>query len=200
MRNLSVVLNVILFLLVGVLFFLHFSGRTPAVAAATPGEKSADAATGSSCNIAYVNIDSLEEHYTYFKEKKDELEKKQRSIEQELNGNAQALQNEVAQLRQKAATMTQAEGEAAQKSIMQKQQALQQKEQNLQQQFMQQQAQFNDELQRRLDDFLTKYNADKKYTYILSYSKGMSNILYKDAAYDITNAVIAGLNAAEEKK
>lgn len=198
--NLSIILNIVLFVLVGVLFYFYFAGKTPASTAGLPAAHRNDStgATAGMQKIAYVNIDSLESNYNYFKVKKAELEKKQNDIERELNANAQALQKEVAQLQQRASTMTQAEGEAAQRSIMQKNQALQQKEQNLRQQFMEQQARFNDELQQRLNDFLVKYNADKRFAYILSYSKGLSNILYKDEAYDITADVIAGLNAQEK--
>ncbi|GAA4303849.1 OmpH family outer membrane protein [Compostibacter hankyongensis] len=197
MKNLSIALNVVLFVLVGILFYLHFSG--PRSAAVPAGPRKAEAQNGT-LKIAYVNIDSLEANYEYFKIKKGELEKQQASIERELNANAQALQKEVSDLQQKASTMTQSEGEAAQRSIVQKNRALQQKEQTLRQQFVEQQTRFNDELQKKLNDFLEQYNADKRYTYILSYSPGLSNILYKDEAYDITKEVIDGLNAASKNQ
>jgi outer membrane protein len=195
MKRLSVVLNVILFVLVAVLFYLHFSTRTGRTDRTTNTGK--DTSVQSPLRIAFVNIDSLEAHYGYFQQKKVELAKKQEAIQNDLAGRAKALQNEVAQLQKKAPTMTQTEGEAAQKSIMQKQQALQQREQDLRQQFMEEQQQFNMDLHARLDRFLQKYNADKHYTYILSYSEGVSDILYKDPAKDITADVIKGLNAME---
>lgn len=195
MKKLSLVLNIILFVLVGILFYLHFNTTSkPAPARIETGSS-----TSSSLKIAYVNIDSLEEHYSYFQQKKTELEKKQESIQNDLNNRAKALQGEVAQLQKKAPTMTQAEGEAAQKSIMQKQQALQQREQNLRNEFLQDQQKFNEDLHNRLDAFLKKYNADKDYTYILSYSSALSDILYKDSAYNITADVISGLNAEQNK-
>jgi len=71
-------------------------------------------------------------------------------------------------------------------------------------QYAEQENKFNEELQKRLNDFLTKFNSDKRYAYILSYRTGASNVLYKDEKYDITNEVIKGLNEAnastEEKK
>lgn len=193
MKKTSIVLNIILFILVGVLFYLHYAGTgNKAVSVST-----ADTSVTGGIRIAFVNIDSLEEHYSYFQVKKEELSKKQAAIQKDLGSRAQALQNEVAALQKKAATMTQSEGEAAQKSIMQKQQALQQREQNLRQEFLGDQQQFNSELHARLDAFLKKYNQDKRYTYILSYSEGASDILYKEDANDITADVIRGLNAEE---
>lgn len=194
MKKTSIVLNVVLFVLVGVLFYLHFAGtgKTGSVASSV-----SDSAAGAPMRIAYVNIDSLELHYSYFQVKKEELSKKQASIQQDLSGRAKALQDEVAALQKKAPTMTQSQGEAAQKSIMQKQQALQQREQSLRQDFLADQQQFNQELHARLDKFLKKYNQDKGYTYILSYSDGVSDILYKEPSNDITADVIRGLNAEE---
>lgn len=195
MKKLSLTLNIILFILVGVLFYLHFAPGTTNNAPRSNDQVSDS--NSAPLRIAYVNLDSLELHYSYFQKKKAELEKKQQSIQNDLSNRAKALQNEVAELQKKAPTMTQTQGEAAQKSILQKQQALQQREQNLREEFMQDQQQFNTDLHHRLDSFLKKYNADKKYTYILSYSSAMSDILYKDPAFDITNDVIKGLNAQE---
>lgn len=198
MKKISVILNIVLFILVGVLFYLHFSSRKSnenvnAVNKNIPAEND-PSGTALQMRIAYVNIDTLEAHYGYFQQKKAELSKEQQDIQNDLSSRAQALQNEVAKLQQKASTMTQAEGESAQRAILQKQQALQQREQNLREKFLQEQQDFNTDLHNRLNKFLTKYNADKRYTYILSYSEQASDILYKDSANDITSDVIKGLN------
>lgn len=152
--------------------------------------------------IAYVDIDTVEANYNYFKEKKAELEKKQQAIDNELKANVRALQNEAADFQRKAQGMTQSEGEAAQRTLYEKQQQLEGKAQNMRSQYAEQENKFNEELQHRLNDFLQKFNSDKKYAYILSYRSGASNVLYKDEQYNITNEVIAGLNEANipEKK
>jgi outer membrane protein len=147
--------------------------------------------------VAYVDIDTVEAYYDYFKEKKAELEKKQQAIDNELKANVRALQNEAADFQRKANTMTQAEGEAAQRTLYGKQQELQEKEQNMRSTYAEQENKFNEELQKRLNDYLEKLNSDKRYAYILSYRTGASNILYKDPKYDITREVIKGLNEAE---
>jgi outer membrane protein len=153
-------------------------------------------ASNSSFIIAYVDIDTVEAHYEYFKEKKAELEKKQQAIDNELQANVRALQNEAADFQRKANSMTQAEGETTQRALYNKQQQLEGKAQNMRSQYAEQENKFNEELQKRLNDFLTKYNSDKKYAYILSYRSGASNVLYKDDKYDITTEVIKGLNEA----
>lgn len=163
------------------------------------GAKTAAPADGS-FKIAYVDLDSLEAHYGYFKEKKAELEKKQEQIENELQAKARVLQNEYAALQQRAQAgqLSQVEGQTAERNLMQKNQELEAGRQKMQQQYMQQEAQFNDDLQNKLDDFLKGYNKGR-FAYIFSYRKGGTNILYKDAQYDITTDVIRGLNETLSK-
>lgn len=190
MKKVLIAVNAILIVLVAVLFYLHFSAPVQA-----PAAKAAPASAAAPVQrIAWVNIDSLESHYAYFQEKSAELAKKQQAVQKDLAGRARAIQDQIADLRKKAATMTQSEGEAAQKSIMEKQQALQKREQDMRQELMEEQQQFNADLHDRLNRFLQKYNADKHYAYILSYSDQGSDILLKDDAYDITADVIRGLN------
>jgi outer membrane protein len=45
----------------------------------------------------------------------------------------------------------------------------------------------------RIQNFLKDYNKDGKYDYIFSYEPGF--MFYKDSSLNITNDVIAGLNA-----
>lgn len=167
-------------------------------AAASTGNTSTGALSGN-CIIAYVDLDTVEMYYDYFKVKKAELEKKQQAIDNELKANARQLQNEYADFQRKANTMTQAEGEATQRQFMAKQQQLQEKQQSMSSEYAEQESKFNDDLQKRLNDFLANLNGDKRYAYILSYRNGASNILFKDPKYDITKEVIQGLNAAEKK-
>jgi len=150
--------------------------------------------------LAYVDIDTLEAYYDYFKEKKAELEKKKEGAQNDLSGRERQLQNEYNALAQKAPTMTQTEGQAAEASLQKKAQQHEVYRQNLFAQLQTQEAQFNEDLQKRLDECIQKFNADKRYSFIFSYRNGASNILYKDEAYDVTHEVIKQLNAASEKK
>ena len=162
---------------------------TPATPAASNGVPAAG-----SFKIAYVDLDSLEAHFEYFKEKRAVLEKKQQQMDNQLQGKARALQSEYADLQRRASTLTQEQGEAAQRSLMSKQQQLEQEAQTLRAAYTEQETKFNEELQKRLDDFLKSFNADKRFAYIFSYRSTASNILYKDPAYDVTPEVIKGMN------
>lgn len=159
---------------------------TPAAGSGTPA--------AASFKIAYVDLDSLEAHFEYFKEKRALLEQKQQQMDNQLKGKARALQSEYEDLQRRASTLTQEQGEAAQRSLMTKQQQLEQEAQNLRATYTEQETKFNEELQKRLDDFLKSFNADKRFAYIFSYRSTASNILYKDPAYDVTPDVIKGMN------
>lgn len=193
MKNASIILSSLAFIGVLVLFGLHFSGSK------NTGGKPAVTATNdkgpSNGRIAFVDIDTLEASYDYFKQKKDEFTKRQSAIESELQRSAQQMQNDLEALQRKAraGTLTEAEGKAGEQRLTQMQQTLESRRQSLAAQLLKDQDAFNQELQKRLDGFLTEYNKDKGYDYILSYSKS-GNILFANPQLDITTEVIKGMN------
>jgi outer membrane protein len=166
---------------------------------ASPATSSNEVATtSSSAKIAYVNLDSLGAKYEYFKNKKADFDKRTAAIEVEIERLARNLQNEYNTLqgKAKAGTLTQAEGEAAERKLGAMQQDLETRRQNLGNQLMKDQDAFNEELQKRMDQYMEKFNADKGYDFILSYTKG-GGILYANPAKDITNEVVDFMNAED---
>lgn len=153
----------------------------------------------SGARIAYVNIDSLEEHFELLKQHRDEFRKRKEQMEGELQQSAQQMQAKAQDIQKKAQaqTLTQTEYEAAQKQYMLMQQSLESRNQSLTEQLMKEQDDMNKDLKKRLDAFLEKYNKDKRYDFILSYSKGGgSPVMYANSQYEITKDVIEGMNAA----
>ncbi|MBK9328988.1 MAG: OmpH family outer membrane protein [Sphingobacteriales bacterium] len=197
MKNLSLALNALLFILVGVLFYLHFSSSSKK--SAGPQLIQTDGKSVAVPQIAYVDIDTFQAHYTFFKLKRSELEARQRSMEAELDRSISAFQSEYASLAQKAQTMTEEEGAAAQQKLMAKQQQIQDRKDKMESQFMQETQDFNMKLQERMIEYLKKYNSDGRYTYILPYMKETINILYVNEANNITDEVIKGMNEEYEK-
>ncbi len=157
--------------------------------------------TGSNLKIAYVNIDTLQEHLEFFKKEKANFEKKQEAARNELASLERQLQNEVAAFQKavQAGTLTQTEGEAKQKRLGQLQQNLQDKQASLESKMGKEMEAFNADLKKRLDDYLAKYNTDKKYDFILSDGLG-SQILLANPTYNITLDVIRGMNEADKNK
>lgn len=198
MKNLSLVLSSLAFIGVLILFGMRFSGdkNNSGSGSSAPISRTV---TGGGGRIAYVDIDTLEANYEFLKNKKSEFTKRQQGMKAELERSAQQMQNDVANLQRKAQSgaMTESEMKSAEKRVMQMQQSLQAREQALTQQLMDEQEQFNKDLQTRLDKFLEEYNKDKRYDYILSYSRSGS-ILYADKSLDITADVIKGMNNMSE--
>ncbi|RPD40862.1 OmpH family outer membrane protein [Chitinophaga barathri] len=176
------------------------NNKTAATAGSDTSVQAASATGAAGQKLAFVDIDSLEAHYTYFKDKKAELDKKKEGAQNDIVGRERQLQNELYNLQQRAPTMTQQEGQAAEAGLQKKAQQHEQYKQNLIAQLQTQEAQFNEDLQKRLNETIKKYNADKRYAFIFSYREGASNILYKDEAFDITTEVIKVLNAEAPKK
>lgn len=150
------------------------------------------AATG---KIAYVNVDTLQEKYAYWKTEATALAAEQSSLESELQRSAQQLQNDYAAFQQKAQSgnISEAEGKATQQRLAQMQQSLETRRATMSEQLQAKQVAFSEKLQKNIDEFLAIYNKDNKYDFIFSYTKS-GQILYANSALDITEDVLKGLN------
>ena len=150
-----------------------------------------------SMKIAYVEVDSIMEKYTFCKEYKAILDARSKKVENELAAQqqnreraAQAFQNKL----QNNGFTSRAEAENQQAALVRQQQNLESSAQRLQSELLQQTDEFNKALHDSLQHFLEVYNKDKKLSMILT--KQGDNILLADKAFDITDEVIAGLNKA----
>jgi len=83
MKNLSWIINGVLALAIGVLFFLHFRD-CKSEGPKTSGTASVNTSSPGS-TIAYVDLDSLETEYIYYKDKKASFEKEQKNLEATLS-------------------------------------------------------------------------------------------------------------------
>ncbi len=54
------------------------------------------------------------------------------------------------------------------------------------------------DVNKTIEDFLKEFNKNKEYAYILGYQSG--TIYYKDPRFDITSAVLKGLNEQHKNK
>jgi outer membrane protein len=163
-------------------------------------EETAPAATTSQVTsttgvrIAYVEVDTLMSQYQYCKDYSVLLTKKGENIQRTLQSKAKALQDQAntfqSKLQQNA--YTQEEAQRVQQSLARQQQDLQALNDRLSNEFAAEQTKFNDAMRDSIHSFLKSYNKTKKYDLILT--KSGDNILYANAAYDITNEVVKGLN------
>jgi outer membrane protein len=129
MKNLPIILNVILFALVGHLYYLNSKTAKPAEGQAIVPAPSQ--AGGS--RIAYVNGDTLDAQYEWLKEQKTAIEQRLSNAEKSLASKEEALMKDAANLQQKfqEGNMTQAEAEKQQATLMQRGQKLEEEKMRL---------------------------------------------------------------------
>ena len=149
--------------------------------------------------VAYIDMDSLQGNYIYYKKLKADFEKKQATANDEIAGMQKKYQTRAMQLQQKAAGMSQQEQEAAMQEINKMQQDLQARKQTIDNDLYNYNSKMKDDILQRIESFLKVYNKDGRFSYIFSYEPGF--MFYKDSTLNITPDVINGLNElAGEKK
>jgi outer membrane protein len=189
MKNISLILNAILFVAVGILFYLHFAGgassSSSAQAVVSPGE----------LKMAYINSDSVLKYYDYFKVNRGILEAKGKKLDQELRGRAQGLQNDYQAYQQNVGNLTIGQAKAIEEDLTKKQQNLRMYQESLSQELSSEEGKMNIELYSKITSFLKKYGEEKGIQLVMKFDP-TSDVLYGGASLDITQDVIVGLNEA----
>jgi outer membrane protein len=190
-KNLSIVLNIVLLVLVAILYIDKFSGGK----SGETGILSVESASGSisDLKIAYINSDSLLSNYDYFKDINAQLEEKGRKLQSEFNNRASGLQREIESFQRTADGMTIAQARAAEEDLLRKQQNLQQYEQSLSMELRSEEAKLTNELYDVVAEHLAEYGKSRDINIILTYTKG-SGVIYANEGLDITKEAIKGLN------
>lgn len=208
--NKNTLIEAILAIAVVVLFVLHFSA--PKAASKVAGV----AADSTRTAIAYVNLDSIITGYTFAIEANEQLMSKQEDARVKLANKATALQNEyrawqndAAQFQQKVdanAFISRERAESEYARIMKKQEALQTRQQelakledDLTQEILLQNQDLNLQLRDSVNNFLREFNEAAGYQIIFGNTEVAQVVLIADEALDITEEVIAGLNARYKK-
>jgi len=186
MKNLSLILNAVLLVAVGVLFYLHFSGGKQETSSGT-------AAALGDLQVAYINSDTVLKHYEYLEVNRKQLEEKTKKLQGEYRNRAMGLQNEIAAYQRNVNSMTLGQVRATEEDLGKKQQNLQLYEQSLSQQLMEEEAKLTKELYERVTKYLKKYGTEKNLQVVLKYDV-TSDVLFAGEALDISKDVIKGLN------
>ena len=200
-KNLLIVLNIFLTAAVGYLYYATFSGNKKVT---SPNQNSYTTNPKDiNCNkahIAYVELDSMYENISYIKQKRGEMEAKQKRIETEWQTGMRGLEAKRDNFLKRGAAITQQEAEKFQNQLMGEQQNIETKKQTQGQALSEDSFKFTEGLQKDLKDFLEEYNKEKKYMYILTTGTGLDYLVYKNPALNITNDVIKGMNTKMNAK
>ena len=190
MNKVQILVNVVLVVAVAALFVLHFGKKECASSEVT-------AAPTEVMPVAYLNVDSLLANYSFAIEASEQLMSKQEDARLKMNTKLRTFQNEVADFQRKLqnnAFLSRERAEKEQQRLAKKEQELQELEAKLTQDIMLENQKLNMQLADSLTNFLQVFNADGRYHVILS-NTAKDNVLMAAEQYDITQEVVAGMNA-----
>ncbi|MBQ9523218.1 MAG: OmpH family outer membrane protein [Paludibacteraceae bacterium] len=199
MNKIHLSIELVLAAAVVALFVIVFNGRSKAPEAPQPV---AATVVEGAMPVAYLNVDSLLLQYTYAQEMTEKLLRKQEDARLKLNTKARTLQKEMEDFQRKLennAFLSRERAENEQQRLLRKQQELEDLDAKLTQEIMTENQKFNMQLADTLMAFLKDFNADGRYQIILS-NNAKDNILMAAEGYDITSAVVSGLNSRYTKK
>lgn len=147
----------------------------------------------STTNIRYVDLDTIMAHYQFSIEQSAKIEEIQRNLQQRQNQLERGLQQKGAAIQQKLQSngyLSEASYKADEEEFNKAQQAASAQLNQLMQSAQTSVFQLNKQVVDEIEDFIVKYNEDKKYDAILFRSAG----LYFNPQLDITKEVLKGLN------
>ena len=196
MKNISLIINIVLAIAVGVLFFLYFSLKSEIkTVASAPASGSVK-----DVRIAFVNMDTLYAHYDEYMDLKAQIAEKQKKMENELNNKKSQYERKVMDYQdkvQKGLLLT-SERQRIEQQLYADQQNLLRLGESMQNELAEETRVLNNRLGNNIVEFLKEYNKDGKYVYIMSHVFG-GNLLYVNDSLDITAVVIKGLNEKYRK-
>ncbi|HTD92235.1 MAG TPA: OmpH family outer membrane protein [Chitinophagaceae bacterium] len=195
MKNGLVIWNVVLTLIAGYLLIVQFS-KKPGSAAAKHAVNDSSSSQNS-VRIAYFEMDSVEAHYEKVKDVQAEIQNQEKEYSNGLSQLDLTYRKKIQEYQQKGSSMTQADYEKAQMDLKQLEDRLKVTKQDLDQKYQDFVQRRNLSLKKTIEDYIAKYNQDRKYSYIFVYEPGL--FYYKDTLYNITSDVVKGLNEEYKK-
>lgn len=194
MKNFSFILNIVLLGAVGILYYLHFKGKSGTENSSETATPVLHLPSGNSLPaIVFINTDSLIDKYEFSKITQQDLKSKNEKIRAELKAEKEKFQKDVEAYQEKAAGMTDQQRMATEEQLSARQSDLMSKSDKLMGQLDDQRSKSTEELYSRLTAYLKKYNKDKHFQFILGFQPG-GGILLANDSLDITSAVVDGLN------
>lgn len=193
MKNTSLILSIISLIAVVVFGILSLTKGNSEAAVAAEGE----AATEAACKgaIVYVDLDRILTEYDMANDLRSVVETKVQNIQAEVNRRGQKLEKEVAAFQEKIekGLLTRSVAEAQNQKLQQQDLEFQNYAAQKQQEIQEEQIVMMNQLGDAIKTFIDKYNEEKQYAMIITNSNG-APVITADAALDITEAVLAGLN------
>lgn len=202
MSLVSLIINALLVVAVGILFYIEFgSSKQPAEQQGSPAIAKPAMAEGPGPSIAFVNSDLLLEKYALVEKLARQLEKESRQKDADFSARQKEFESEAAYFQESMANQSLNE-QSAQRiydQLMAKQQELYQLQEQYSAELARKEFEMNGILLDSVKNFLDRMNIDTQFDYILNYNASGS-ILQANNSFDITELVLEGLNREYNEK
>lgn len=209
MKKGPVIINIVLFVAVAVLYYLHFTNCS---SSCKPGEEN-DSLTLArpvvlspkeikESKTVYINSDVLNEKYDFVKDLTSAAQAKQQRLQNAYESKAQKFQQDYAELQEKASQGLLSENQAntAQADLIKRKEELDKMEMQLQG-MMEEIQKSNEEVRKTVVDYIREYNKTGQYHFVLTYTDNPGGFLIlANDSLDITNEIVDGLNAQYKAK
>ena len=188
MKNISLIINIVLAIAVGVLYYLHFAGSP-----ATGTNTGASSGYGGDLKLAYINSDTVLKHYDYFKVNREKLEARGKQMDTDFRNRAQGLQREINNYQNTVANLTIGQARALEEDLTKKQQNLRVYQESLAQELSIEESNLNQELYKKITTYLKDYGTQNGIQIVFKFDPS-SDLLFVGDSLDITKDIINGLN------
>ena len=210
-KTLSLALNVVLIVAVGILYYLHFNSGHAAGPSVEVSKKDTIVSTKlelpqqlQTVAILYINADTLFEKYEYVKDVKKEAQAKQANLESRYNQKTQKFQEDYMAYQQKASSgnISQDDAKDTEEDLMKRKSELEGMEQDLNK-LLEETQKKNSFVQTEITAFFKEYAKGKNLSYVLAYTSQSGGVLFANDNLDATKELLDALNAqylAKKKK
>jgi outer membrane protein len=199
MKGFQSILLYVLTAAVAVLFIMHFSSKTGKPKASDNKTVNDPNDSARHIRVAYVDLDTIQKYYEFFKLKNNEIEADKQRMETQIQNDLNKLEKDRVAFLKRGQSITEQEAQAFQQEYQTRYQQIGQRQQTLQSQHLDRQAKAIDDIQKRINEYLKIFNTNKKYDFIFSTQEGNPTLYYKDTAFNITTEVVNGLNEEYKK-
>lgn len=191
--NISLIIDAVLAIAVSALFIVVLSDGKSSTSSSSEVSVNKNSLTG----IVFINTDSLLINYDYARVLSDILIRKEEKSRTDLNERVRVFQQDMNEFQRKLQNngfLSLERAQSEETRLRRKEQELQELNNRFSNELMMEQDKMNRELRDTITMFLDSYSKEKSYTMVLSNTMG-DNILFAEDVYDITNDVVAKLNA-----
>jgi outer membrane protein len=203
-KNISLVLNIILIAAVGFLYYKDFSGsKVNSATAASTSKDSVPAAVApvvlsalpKGIPIVFVNADTIFAKYELAKKSKASAEAKAAVYQKAYQAKVDQFQKEYSDYMEKAGAgaYTKEQGLQIEEGLKKKKEDIMMMEQN-QEKMVSEMDNSNMDVQKKVYDYLERFNKEHGYYCVLAYTKSGGGVLGVNDSLDVTGQVLAGLN------